>query len=125
VGGDGSGDEEQVKPPKKRRIEPRADRSRHREIIGGVRSDPASAPRTKRLPVPGTARTTPLPDRKALEMILEKLQKKDTYGVFAEPVDPEELPDYHDVIEHPMDFGTVRRKLARNAYRSFEQFEVR
>jgi hypothetical protein len=44
--------------------------------------------------------------------------------VFAEPVDPEELPDYHDVIEHPMDFGTVRRKLARNAYRSFEQFEV-
>jgi hypothetical protein len=43
--------------------------------------------------------------------------------VFAEPVDPEELPDYHDVIEHPMDFGTVRRKLARNAYRSFEQFE--
>jgi len=71
----------------------------------------------------GTARTTPLPDRKALEMILEKLQKKDTYGVFAEPVDPEELPDYHDVIEHPMDFGTVRKKLARNAYRSFEQFE--
>lgn len=24
-----------------------------------------------------------------------------------------------------MDFGTVRKKLARNAYRSFEQFEVR
>jgi hypothetical protein len=23
-----------------------------------------------------------------------------------------------------MDFGTVKRKLARNAYRSFEQFEV-
>nr|CAB3454432.1 unnamed protein product [Digitaria exilis] len=123
VGGDGSGDDEQVKPPKKRRIEPRADRSRHREVGSGGRSDPASAPRTKRLPVPGTARTTPLPDRKALETILEKLQKKDTYGVFAEPVDPEELPDYHDVIEHPMDFSTVRRKLARNAYRSFEQFE--
>ncbi|CAL5072517.1 unnamed protein product [Urochloa decumbens] len=123
VGGDGSGDDEQVKPPKKRRIEPRADRSHHREVGGGGRSDPASAPRTKRLPVPGTARTTPLPDRKALDMILEKLQKKDTYGVFAEPVDPEELPDYHDVIEHPMDFGTVKRKLARNAYRSFEQFE--
>ncbi|KAL5659037.1 hypothetical protein ACJX0J_032200, partial [Zea mays] len=90
---------------------------------GGGRSDPTSAPRTKRPSVPGTARTTPLPDQKALEMILEKLQKKDTYGVFAEPVDPEELPDYHDVIEHPMDFGTVRKKLARNAYRSFEQFE--
>ncbi|VAH29636.1 unnamed protein product [Triticum turgidum subsp. durum] len=69
------------------------------------------------------ARTTPLPDRQALDMILDKLQKKDTYGVFAEPVDLEELPDYNDVIEHPMDFGTVKRKLARNAYRSFEQFE--
>ncbi|KAF2923021.1 uncharacterized protein [Oryza sativa Japonica Group] len=120
-GDDVSGGEERVKPPKKRRIEPRGDRSRHREV--GGRSDAASAPRTKRLPVPGMARTTPLPDRKALDMILDKLQKKDTYGVFAEPVDPEELPDYHDVIEHPMDFGTVRRKLARNAYRSFEQFE--
>ncbi|XP_066329847.1 histone acetyltransferase gcn5-like [Miscanthus floridulus] len=66
-----------------------------------------SAPRTKRPSVPGTARTTPWPDRKAMGMILEKLQKKNTYGVFAEPVDLEELPDYHDVIEHPMDFGTI------------------
>ncbi|KAG8080387.1 hypothetical protein GUJ93_ZPchr0007g6200 [Zizania palustris] len=118
---DGSGGEEQVKPPKKRRIEPRGDRSRRREV--GGRSDAASGPKAKRLPVPGMARTTPLPDRKALDMILDKLQKKDTYGVFAEPVDLDELPDYHDVIEHPMDFGTVRRKLARNAYCSFEQFE--
>lgn len=39
-------------------------------------------------------------------------------------MDPEELPDYHDVIEHPMDFGTVRRKVAGGLYRSFEQFEV-
>ncbi|KAM0874162.1 hypothetical protein ACQ4PT_037636 [Festuca glaucescens] len=119
--GDGSRGEEQVKPPKKRRIESRDDRSRNHE--GAGRSDAASAPRTKRLPVPGMARTTPLPDRQTLDMILDKLQKKDTYGVFAEPVDLEELPDYGDVIEHPMDFGTVKRKLARNAYRSFEQFE--
>ena len=134
----------------------------------------------------GTARTTPLPDRKALEMILEKLQK---FVLHIFPFDPKwdllhwvlmssilssfchclipqkgymrsvclasgsgggeipcscslavlagvtecwscycwltQSPIYHDVIEHPMDFGTVRRKLARNAYRSFEQFEVR
>jgi hypothetical protein len=76
----------------------------------------------------GTLRTTPLPDRNALEMILEKLQKcvfyifwwkhemgfdaltfdeldfllvtvqfcrKDTYRVFAEPVDLEEVRAFH------------------------------
>ncbi|KAJ1389553.1 Bromodomain-like superfamily [Sesbania bispinosa] len=65
----------------------------------------------------------PLPDKRTLELILDKLQKKDTYGVYAEPVDPEELPDYHDVIEHPMDFATVRKKLANGSYSTLEQFE--
>ncbi|RDX67290.1 Bromodomain and PHD finger-containing protein 3, partial [Mucuna pruriens] len=65
----------------------------------------------------------PLPDKRTLELILDKLQKKDTYGVYAEPVDPEELPDYHDVIEHPMDFATVRKKLANGSYPTLEQFE--
>ncbi|GER46286.1 DNA-binding bromodomain-containing protein [Striga asiatica] len=65
----------------------------------------------------------PLPDKRALELILDKLQKKDIYGVYAEPVDPEELPDYHDIIEHPMDFATVRNKLGNGSYATFEQFE--
>ncbi|XP_023523976.1 uncharacterized protein LOC111788062 [Cucurbita pepo subsp. pepo] len=77
--------------------------------------------------VPGTppdrSSGLPLPDKKTLELILDKLQKKDTYGVYAEPVDPEELPDYHDVIEHPMDFATVRNKLANGSYSTLEQFE--
>ncbi|KAL6999273.1 hypothetical protein U1Q18_000435, partial [Sarracenia purpurea var. burkii] len=77
--------------------------------------------------VPGTPSDPPLvfplPDKKSLELILDKLQKKDIYGVFAEPVDPEELPDYHDVIEHPMDFSTVRKKLASESYSTLEQFE--
>ncbi|GAB4853017.1 hypothetical protein Ancab_017206 [Ancistrocladus abbreviatus] len=67
--------------------------------------------------------STPLPDKKLLLFILDRLQKKDTYGVFAEPVDPEELPDYHDVIEHPMDFSTVRKKLTSGTYANLEQFE--
>lgn len=36
-----------------------------------------------------------------------------------------QLPDYHDVIEHPMDFGTIRKKLAKGSYSELEQFEVR
>ncbi|GAV88749.1 Bromodomain domain-containing protein [Cephalotus follicularis] len=67
--------------------------------------------------------STPLPDNLLLQFILDRLQKKDTYGVFSEPVDPKELPDYHEVIEHPMDFGTVRKKLTSGAYVSLEHFE--
>ncbi|CAL9130412.1 unnamed protein product [Musa acuminata var. zebrina] len=73
--------------------------------------------------LPDLGPTTPLPDKKLLAFILDRLQKKDTYGVFSEPVDPEELPDYHEVIEHPMDFGTVRNKLLTGAYFNLEQFE--
>ncbi|OVA07819.1 Bromodomain [Macleaya cordata] len=78
--------------------------------------------------VPGLASNypsgIPLPDKKQLELILDKLQKKDTYGVYAEPVDPEELPDYHDVIENPMDFGTIRKKLENSTYTKLEELEA-
>ncbi|XP_045806327.1 uncharacterized protein LOC123899279 isoform X2 [Trifolium pratense] len=69
--------------------------------------------------------TTPLPDKKLLLFILDRLQKKDTHGVFSEPVDPEELPDYHDIIKDPMDFGTIRKKIDGDGgfYISLEQFE--
>ncbi|KAI3749415.1 hypothetical protein L2E82_20027 [Cichorium intybus] len=50
--------------------------------------------------------------------------RKDTYGVYAEPVDPDELPDYHDVIKHPIDFATTRKKLAKGAYLTLKDFEI-
>jgi len=83
--------------------------------------------------------------------MIDPVCRKDTRGVFAEPVDPEEvgsllmneieiwslycvfrlkvftfvqLPDYHEVIEHPMDFGTVRKKLDGGLYTTLEQLEV-
>ncbi|RAL50406.1 hypothetical protein DM860_016873 [Cuscuta australis] len=68
--------------------------------------------------------TKPLPDKKLLVFILDRLQKKDTYGVFSEPVDPNELPDYHEIIEHPMDFGTVRKKLDGRLYLTLEELEA-
>ncbi|XP_038900278.1 uncharacterized protein LOC120087359 [Benincasa hispida] len=67
--------------------------------------------------------TTTLPDKKLLIFILDRLQKKDTHGVFSEPVDPNELPDYHAIIQNPMDFGTVRAKLDGGAYANLDQFE--
>ncbi|XP_075516696.1 uncharacterized protein LOC142551378 [Primulina tabacum] len=68
--------------------------------------------------------TTPLPDKTLLFFILDRLQKKDIYGVFSEPVDLNELPDYGEIIEHPMDFGTVRKKLDGGAYKNLEELET-
>ena len=48
---------------------------------------------------------------KMLPLVLKQL--KSEYGwIFEEPVDPVKLglPDYFDVIKHPMDLGTVRRR---------------
>lgn len=35
-----------------------------------------------------------------------------------------QLPDYHEIIAHPMDFSTVRERLSSGAYQNLEQFEV-
>ncbi|KZV29528.1 hypothetical protein F511_00806 [Dorcoceras hygrometricum] len=78
----------------------------------------APGPQTRAAPL-----GLPLPDKKTLELVLNIIQKKDIYGVFAEPVDPEELPDYHGVIKNPMDFGTVRNKLNNGLYTTLEQIE--
>ncbi|KAL3617735.1 hypothetical protein CASFOL_038056 [Castilleja foliolosa] len=68
--------------------------------------------------------TSLLPDKELLIFILDRLQKKDTYGAFSEPVDLDELPDYYEVIEQPMDFFTVRDKLDSGAYKSLQEFEA-
>ncbi|OAE28815.1 hypothetical protein AXG93_3096s1290 [Marchantia polymorpha subsp. ruderalis] len=56
--------------------------------------------------------------------VLSAPPRKDTYGVFAEPVDAAQVPDYYDVIKDPMDFGTMRKKINKNAYSTMESFEV-
>ncbi|KAJ7552517.1 hypothetical protein O6H91_06G058700 [Diphasiastrum complanatum] len=66
---------------------------------------------------------TPLPPRKVLEVLLDNLQKKDTYQVFAEPVDASLIPDYYDIIKDPMDFGTIRKKLTEGRYVTLELFK--
>lgn len=39
--------------------------------------------------------------------------------IFHDPVDPKKfgISDYFDIVKHPMDFGTVKRKLQHNFYR--------
>jgi len=56
----------------------------------------------------------------SFDALFDHLRVLDTLRWFAEPVDPVKfnLPDYFDVIKHPMDFGTVARKRAEGEYES-------
>ncbi|KAK7382891.1 hypothetical protein VNO80_02044 [Phaseolus coccineus] len=65
-----------------------------------------------------------LPETRILQLVLDTLQRKDTYEIFVEPVDPNEVEDYYAIIEEPMDFGTIRAKLHERMYKTLEQFEA-
>ncbi|KAK3095595.1 hypothetical protein FSP39_016479 [Pinctada imbricata] len=43
---------------------------------------------------------------------------------FLEPVDPADAPDYYNVIDNPMDFGTIKRKLELGSYEDYEDFTL-
>ncbi|TYI31490.1 hypothetical protein ES332_A05G455200v1 [Gossypium tomentosum] len=64
-----------------------------------------------------------IPEKSKLELLLGILQRKDTQKIFAEPVDPEEVEFYYDVIKEPMDFGTIAKKLNEGSYQTLEEFE--
>lgn len=46
-----------------------------------------------------------------LTKLLDALEARDTSEIFREPVNTSEVPDYLDIVNHPMDLGTMRAKL--------------
>ena len=44
------------------------------------------------------------------------LNRLDKNEIFAKPVSIEEVPDYLIHIKHPMDFGTMRKKIDAHEY---------
>lgn len=56
--------------------------------------------------------------------ILERLMKHPFAGPFLEPVDPVALgiPDYPLIIKHPMDLGTISKKMSQSAYQDKAHF---
>jgi len=56
--------------------------------------------------------------------ILRELQNKDSYKFFLEPVDPValNLPTYFDIIDEPMDLGTIQKKMNAKEVHSPEEF---
>jgi len=57
---------------------------------------------------------------------LMKPKNIQTTQFFKDPVDPValQIPTYFDVVKHPMDMTTIKRKLDSNTYDGIEDFEA-
>lgn len=55
-------------------------------------------------------------------MVLDRLSNDGFANIFLEPVNTEDFPDYEEVIDQPMDLGTVRTKLGNKKYQMPENF---
>nr|XP_022292305.1 bromodomain and WD repeat-containing protein 3-like isoform X1 [Crassostrea virginica] len=106
----------------------------HREKVGGVSSgsdtedtadsskhrhsdedQPGTSTRRKPVPVPVVNKN---PDSWKSECLtlLETIFRCEDSNPFRFPVDPDELPEYFDIIEHPMDLSTVKENLLGDRY---------
>lgn len=56
--------------------------------------------------------------------VWELISAKDTNAIFMEPVDLKEVPDYTDVVKHPMDLSTIKYKIDNFQYSSVEDLEM-
>ncbi|KAK9676915.1 hypothetical protein RND81_11G109400 [Saponaria officinalis] len=56
--------------------------------------------------------------------VLAKVMRHKWSVPFRRPVDPCASGDYFQVIKHPIDFATIKRKLQMNKYTDCEQFEA-
>nr|XP_021153729.1 bromodomain-containing protein 9 isoform X4 [Columba livia] len=102
---DTEGEADDFDPGKKVEVEPPPDR-------------PVRACRTQ----PAENESTPI--QQLLEHFLRQLQRKDPHGFFAFPVTDAIAPGYSMIIKHPMDFGTMKEKIAANEYKSVTEFKA-
>ncbi|XP_073780808.1 bromodomain-containing protein 9 isoform X3 [Danio rerio] len=64
------------------------------------------------------------PRQQLLEHFLRLLQRKDAHGFFAFPVTDAIAPGYSMIIKHPMDFSTMKDKIAANEYKTITEFKA-
>ncbi|KAL2103413.1 hypothetical protein ACEWY4_000281 [Coilia grayii] len=64
------------------------------------------------------------PSLMLLRSTLDQLQKKDTAGIFSEPVNLKEVPDYLEFITHPMDLSTMESKVEAHKYHAIADLEA-
>ncbi|KAK7305572.1 hypothetical protein VNO77_43478 [Canavalia gladiata] len=65
-----------------------------------------------------------VPLKQILEIIIDFLQRNDPDELFAEPVNPDVVKNYYEIVKQPMDFGTMRAKLHEGMYTNLEQFKA-
>lgn len=85
---------------------------------GSVNHSPVKAKAAKK------AKLKPKPLREVLQKVLPQLQRRDLYQFFTQPVPADEVPEYYNIIQRPMDFSTMEMKLDQGAYQSLESFRV-
>uniref|UniRef100_A0A8D8PWH5 Bromodomain adjacent to zinc finger domain protein 1A n=1 Tax=Cacopsylla melanoneura TaxID=428564 RepID=A0A8D8PWH5_9HEMI len=78
---------------------------------------PPERKRKSRHSVEPVASDLPL-DNAVLQEILEELMHDQNAWPFLRPVSKGDVPDYHRIILHPMDFGTIKHKLNMFQYRN-------
>ncbi|KAG1932306.1 bromodomain-containing protein 9 isoform X1 [Pimephales promelas] len=64
------------------------------------------------------------PRQQLLEHFLRLLQRKDPHGFFSFPVTDAIAPGYSMIIKHPMDFSTMKDKIAENEYKTITEFKA-
>ncbi|SGZ51897.1 CIC11C00000002224 [Sungouiella intermedia] len=113
--------------------------SRRRTVLADdIKKESVAAHRPKRTIHPPRSKELPYdvrPRKKkyAAELrfcnqLAKDLTSKKLYNInfpFLQPVDPVALniPNYHEIIKEPMDFGTIQGKLANNQYENGDEFE--
>ncbi|XP_014212581.1 peregrin [Copidosoma floridanum] len=58
-----------------------------------------------------------------LKIVIELLKLRDPNDIFGQPVNIEEVPDYLDIVTHPMDLSTIEAKIDSQEYDSISAFE--
>ena len=89
----------------------------------------SSTGRNSMLPADSKIRARPLkqlrmkPLRAALDSLILNLKKRDSYLFFHEPVNADEVPGYREVITHPMDLGTMEKRIHEGYYTNMDMFQ--
>ncbi|XP_043674044.1 peregrin [Vespula pensylvanica] len=56
--------------------------------------------------------------------LLEAIKLRDVNDVFGQPVNIKEVPDYLDIVSHPMDLSTMQNKIEKQEYDTIGAFET-